>query len=464
MNLLMLTFCFLAVATACLGQPNVRSEGSDGDGADVPGDGGLIAPVQDVRYRDESAAVAWGSLARQTLHFLNIQHGFRLATESGTRSGLRGQFFAGYERSLRSLHGWSDGDPFYVNYIGHPMMGSVAGNIWAQNDRKFEDVTFGRDRAYWKSRLRAAGFSFVYSAQFELGPYSEATIGKIQSKWPAQGIEDMVITPSLGLGWMVAEDAIDELLLRRVERWTDNNWVRLLLRSSLNPTRTMANVLAGRVPWYRASRSGVYAPHSWVHRPTDIDPRAPADPPPGVAPFEFTATAKAMQYSGGSFCPGGASSAAFRLAKQWQLVFEASGCKVSGLKENLSGDVLSWLVGPRWKAAGDRRLSPHLQFLVGGTKVSHERIDEKMLKDLKPLLATTREPQKYRELYAKQEHDHSLALAAGGGLDLKLGQALALRLANVEYRRAWSRPAMSGTPYNQGLQLSTGIVLRMGTW
>ena len=439
-------------------------EEGEGDAGDTPPAESLIAPVQDVRYRDENAGVEWGSLARQTFHFLNIQHAFRLATESGTRSGLRGQFFAGYERSLRSLHGWSDGDPFYVNYIGHPMMGSVAGFIWAQNDRRFEDVTFGRDKSYWKSRLRAAGFSFVYSAQFELGPYSEASVGKIQSKWPAQGIEDMVITPSLGLGWMVAEDAIDELLLRRVERWTDNNWVRLLLRSGLNPSRTMANVLAGRVPWHRANRGGVYAPESWVHRPMDADPRAPVDPPPGVAPFEFTATATAMQYSGGSFCPGGAGSAAFRLAKQWQLVFEASGCKVGGLEKNLSGDVLSWLIGPRWKAAGDRRLSPHVQFLVGGTKVSHERIDDKALEELRPLLANTSEPQKYRELYAKQEHDHALALAAGGGLDLKLGQALALRLASLEYRRAWSRPTMSGTPYNQGLQFSTGIILRMGTW
>ena len=56
-----------------------------------------------------------------------IQHAFRLTTESGTRADLKGPFFKDYFKALKSLRGWNDGDPFLVNYIGHPMQGSVLG-------------------------------------------------------------------------------------------------------------------------------------------------------------------------------------------------------------------------------------------------------------------------------------------------------------------------------------------------
>jgi hypothetical protein len=38
-----------------------------------------------------------------------------------------------YLKALGSLRGWGDGDPFLVNYVGHPMMGSVTGFIQVQN-------------------------------------------------------------------------------------------------------------------------------------------------------------------------------------------------------------------------------------------------------------------------------------------------------------------------------------------
>ena len=61
--------------------------------------------------------------------FPGVQHGFRFATEEGTREGMRGPFLNGWYQSLSALHGWSDGDPFYVNYVGHPLQGAVAQGI-----------------------------------------------------------------------------------------------------------------------------------------------------------------------------------------------------------------------------------------------------------------------------------------------------------------------------------------------
>jgi hypothetical protein len=77
---------------------------------------------------------------------------------------MRGPFFKGWIQSAGNLHGWADGDKFYVNYVGHSMQGAVSGLIWAHNDRDYRMAGFGRNSYYWKSRLRAAAFTYLYSA------------------------------------------------------------------------------------------------------------------------------------------------------------------------------------------------------------------------------------------------------------------------------------------------------------
>ncbi len=199
----------------------------------------------------------WGPAVRQANTFLGIEHLFRLGTEPQTRENLKGPFWRDYGRSIRSIHGWGDGDPFLVNYIGHPMGGAVAGFIAAQNDLGYRRVQFGRSRHYWTSRLRAMAFAAAYSEQFELGPASEATIGNIQMMPPASGLVDHVITPTAGMGWMVAEDALDRYVVRPFERWNGHPVARILVRGFLNPSRSLSNMLRGKYPWYRDDRGGV---------------------------------------------------------------------------------------------------------------------------------------------------------------------------------------------------------------
>src|SRR4051812_11469178 len=71
-------------------------------------------------------SVQWGALAEQASLFLTIEHGFRLATDPVTRERAGGSFFGGYVDSLTNLHGWGDGDPFIVNYVGHPLQGAIS--------------------------------------------------------------------------------------------------------------------------------------------------------------------------------------------------------------------------------------------------------------------------------------------------------------------------------------------------
>lgn len=85
--------------------------------------------ITPIRRTSESQGVDWGHLIRQSLFFLTIENGFRCATEDGTREGFSDPFFRGYLNSVGNLHGWNDGDPFIVNYVGHPMQGAVSGYL-----------------------------------------------------------------------------------------------------------------------------------------------------------------------------------------------------------------------------------------------------------------------------------------------------------------------------------------------
>jgi hypothetical protein len=232
---------FLAMVCSCSG---AMAQGLDGS----------LATSSAGIQTSSNESVKWGPLFKEASFFLLVEHSYRAAFDTDTRNYLGGRFFQGYLDSVTNFHGWGDGDPLVVNYIGHPIQGAVAGDIWTHNDPRFRQAVFGRDGHYWKGKLRAAAFTLVYSEQFELGPVSEASIGHIQSRYPQQGIVDQVITPSVGLGWMVAEDAIDRFVIRRIEHGTSKRWVRIAARGFLNPARTFANCMEFELPWNRETR------------------------------------------------------------------------------------------------------------------------------------------------------------------------------------------------------------------
>lgn len=201
----------------------------------------------------------WKPALSQAMTFLWIEHAFRFLTEPGTRAEIRGPFFKDWLTSVRRTRGWRDGDPFIVNYIGHPMQGSITNYIYVHNDPKSVLLEPGFNRAYFKSRLKAMLFSTVYSTQFELGPISEASMGNVgripsaKSNHPSAYV-DLVVTPTLGTVCMMMEDALDRIVIQRMENHVDNRVIRLLVRGFLNPSKSFANVLRGRYPWHRDGR------------------------------------------------------------------------------------------------------------------------------------------------------------------------------------------------------------------
>jgi hypothetical protein len=423
----------------------------------------VIPNERQERSGEADDSIQWGPLLKQAGLFLGIQHGFRLATEPGTREGMKGPFFKGWAKSVSSLHGFADGDPFYVNYIGHPMQGAVTGYLLVQNDPKFRAVEYSGHPDYWKSRLRALAFSFAYSTQFEVGPFSEATIGKIQSRYPQQGFVDHVVTPAIGMGWMVTEDIVDRYLVENLEARIGNPYLRLLLRGGLNPSRSMANMMRGKVPWYRDSRTGVFRREieatSLLERPRP-QPRPDGRGLSDGLRFEFGLPFQ-TSLLGGVTCLGGGGTAAWRVSSSWDFVFEATGCKLLPPGYNVSGDSLTYLAGPRWTPRM-HRWSPHLQVMAGGHRIAMERLHEQRRAEIIATEGPDAVRARYLE-YLDRSRGKGVAVAVGGGLDYDLNRALAFRVTRFEYMRSWM-PPVRGIDYAHGMRLTTGLVLKVGTW
>ena len=415
--------------------------------------------------------IAWGHLFASSAAFLAISHSYRYATEATTRREFHKPFLQGYVASVANLHGWADGDPFIVNYVGHPMQGAVSGFMWQHSDRAYRTVEFGRNRRYWKERLRGMAFAYAYSVQFEIGPISEASIGHIQSFYPQLGFVDHVITPTVGTGWAIAEDAIDRIIIQRVEQKWSNPWLRMAFRTGLNPARSFANVVNGEKPWHREDRPGVFQPFPesalWTAENARRMQSKPVNPPPGVPPFEFDFHANFTDYLGNahmSTCMGGGGTAGFRVASEWQILLDVGGCKMLNLRDNWSGDALTYMVGPRWTPQTDGHWVPHMQAMIGGTKLTQEYNDPFLEAQVADWKTVNDEGRAAKHAYYNIDYETAgFAVSAGAGVDYKFNNALALRIADLNYAHAWTND-LNGITYHSSVEFTGGLVLRMGTW
>jgi hypothetical protein len=216
-----------------------------------------IAPLPIIRNENPAPPkFHWKPAIEQSLFFLGFQNSLRF-TQSKTRRNLGGDFFDAWGDSIRNIgRGWGDGDDIVTNYFGHPMEGATAGYIQIQNDPNGARQQISLSGDYWRSRLKAMAWAAAYSTEFEIGPISEATIGHVGRDRRSQGMVDFVVTPTAGLGFILGEDLIDRHVIQRWERTHTNPIVGAMLRSLLNPDRTLANLSRLKVPWHRDDRDG----------------------------------------------------------------------------------------------------------------------------------------------------------------------------------------------------------------
>lgn len=232
----------------------------------------------------------WKGLLWQSFAFIGAENGFRLATDHYLRHLIAGgPYWRNYAESLQhwDMTRWSDGDDFVVDDIGHPMQGAVSAYIEIQNSPSQRRLRFSNSSIYWKSRFKALLWATAYSTQQKIGPLGEAAIGndggytyplgcgEICNDPKAEygnntGWTDFIMTPVGGTAWVVGEDLLDRYVSDRVQEAHPDSIFPKILRGALNPTRTAANALRGKTPWYRdyehpeaASSAGVYVDKGW---------------------------------------------------------------------------------------------------------------------------------------------------------------------------------------------------------
>ena len=231
-------------------------------------------PKTAVESDSEREPYHWKGLLLQSFAFISLEDGVRIMTanQHDRHILLNKPYWSDYWASLQqfNMRRWNDGDSIPVNYVGHSMHGAISGYIEVQNDPRARGVTISRSPLYWKSVGRAFLWATVYSTQSEIGPVGEAAvfneggftypIGCPGDK-PActatakytnnTGWVDFIITPTVGMLWMVGEDAVDKYVSDPLVHRHPNNFNYKLLRTGLNPSRSLANILRGHYPWFR---------------------------------------------------------------------------------------------------------------------------------------------------------------------------------------------------------------------
>ena len=160
---------------------------------------------------DQQDQADWGTITTDSLRFLLVQHGARIAFRAHVREGLKGPFFKDYWNTLSTRpHGFWDGDPWFTNIVGHSVQGSTVYRIARVNGAS-------SSQAFW--------WGVLYSTQVELGlldrkrrclarrsgltPFAGAALG-VAEEWlaarlPKRGERFWLITRPLTMGFVLTK-------------------------------------------------------------------------------------------------------------------------------------------------------------------------------------------------------------------------------------------------------------------
>jgi len=407
------------------------------------------------------------SALTQSLFLFTIANTERFIREPGTRASIQGPFWRNYLHDIQNIHGWQDGDGILTSYIAHPMEGAMAGFIERQNDPKYRNVEFGSSQRYWTSAMRSLGFSTVYNIAWSLSPYGEAGLGNVDIHAPP-GIVDPAGSELMGIAWMIGEDAIDRYLIKRIENRYKNPAIRAFARGGLNPIRSYANLARFKVPWHRDSRPGIYAyrPHGFYTPIDDLTgPKFKASEWPNHTAFELLGRGYTQRNLGskGSTCIGGGGEASIKMSNSFAMVLDVDGCTLLGFRTSDSGDMLTYVAGPRLTLPTWKRWLAQAQVLIGGAKITHVHVDVAKKNWMDQAAAQTGQPAPEQDQYTSEVDTNGFTLLAGGELSRQINDLLVLRVADFAYQHSWVS-TLQGSSYAQGFRLGFGLGFRFGHW
>ncbi len=209
-----------------------------------------VAPAAPAQARGTAGpSITWRRLLGNTLVFSLFQHSVRIAFEEHTWERTKeGPFWDDYVTSASNLCCWDDNDKWVTDWLFHPLMGSTAAFIFADNHRDSRLAPPGWTSQYWTAKGKQGIYATVYSTYFEIGPVlSESAIGNVGLGGTGQTWHDIVITPVMGIAISVFEDWFRQVVIDPIDR--RNHFWGAVAALFGNPTRSVANVMTFQKPW-----------------------------------------------------------------------------------------------------------------------------------------------------------------------------------------------------------------------
>jgi len=135
-------------------------------------------------------------------------------------------------------------------------------------------------------------------------------------------------------------------------------------------------------------------------------------------------------------------------------------------QSNYSADSLFYGGGVRWTPEAAHRISPYLQFMFGGRRVTleidNDQLRQELLKEWNNGNGTLAHYPK-RSDWSVETSNNGPSIAVGGGLDIVVARPFAWRILNVEYTHSWMDSVAMIRPQS-GVKIATQAVVRIGTW
>jgi opacity protein-like surface antigen len=118
--------------------------------------------------------------------------------------------------------------------------------------------------------------------------------------------------------------------------------------------------------------------------------------------------------------------------------FSRTSIPITGGEVSIKRERYNLLVGPRYNARSDSRVTPFVHALFG---IGHSKIDASVISTSGNTFT-----------FGK---DTAFAMALGGGLDVKANEKISIRVIQVDYN-----PLFSGDNVQNNVRLSVGIVFK----
>jgi hypothetical protein len=144
---------------------------------------------------------------------IGIQQLWRLHIQAYTRDAtFRGPYLKEVWHAEKDSFkgGWDDGDGYWINYVQHPFSGGIYAQVWCDAMPKCVHQDFGKSTKYLiNGILKPLPWSALMSLNFENGPISESTLGKVALKKGVDGRYGMVDYFATPLGGITLKAATD---------------------------------------------------------------------------------------------------------------------------------------------------------------------------------------------------------------------------------------------------------------